>query len=614
MTDYTLFSQGNVGISKFYTNGVTYNLAIEFYVSQPAYFKGWLIYRPDTSMPPPQTCYLWRVSDQAQLYSQNVSPGSATGWLSFTCATGFVLLTPYTRYRASYYLPSSYYFDTFPVVQYYFSTGVGSAGVSSGPLTAPNTVQSTNQQQGSFSNGGYPNQASNAGGDLYGLDITVTTPDATSGSPVLGLGSSGALVWRASSQLMLGSNGVSGKSVQRSASSTISLYSSSSIFSSATLAATSTMGLTSSGTASSRHSPQATSTLSLGTSAVSHKATAVAATSVLSLQAPTISDFCAFLANQVADALIVNNWTPANYLAEVAGGASEALAADVWGGLLLLARGDRSRAQQVVRHLRRYRIKGAAVTGNHYLGPTGVLGYEPYASIGHPGPPAVIDQAGTWVATLFKQRYGEPTGDDVASLLTWNTTAESASTRRVGALGWLGFFEDGDPVGLLARQVIPASAMTAGAQWLAYSATIAGLAARPSTAVAALAVLVATGSHALCRPDPLPAPLVIGLGMVRSVDPLGRYVFTFTWASDAAVPVAGFEALPQTSPDGIVWSPIAPTVLSGSVETVRTGTSSYQGAWSVPAPGSAMSYRVQVRMRNATFGPWAISPVVAVTS
>lgn len=312
------------------------------------------------------------------------------------------------------------------------------------------------------------------------------------------------------------------------------------------------------------------------------------------LAAATGSASYASVAN-VAKTLMLSRWLPTGRFPDTDVTDAESLWADLMGGLFLLAIGDRAKARQVVRQLRRYRVKNISLGAPHYSGPSGLIGYRPYAELGNtpnPSPPVVIDQAGSWVAALFKARYGEPIGDDVVSLQRWQATAITG----------------------------PNASGLYGAQFLSYSgnATAApyGLRARPSLHTAAWAYLSTKGGRGLLRTDPLPLPAPTGLVLTASYDPgSGRVLFRYSWTVDPALVVTAFEASPEASVNaGQTWSLVGPATLSGPIEPQRDalmGNNGFSGSWSVPVPDNrATIYRIRLRLRNALFGSWIASSSV----
>jgi hypothetical protein len=276
---------------------------------------------------------------------------------------------------------------------------------------------------------------------------------------------------------------------------------------------------------------------------------------------------------------------------------AESLWATALGGLFALAVGDRDKARASIQHLRRFRVKGATISAPHYSGASGLIGYKPYADLGsltpHLNPPAVIDQAGTWAAILFKMRYGEPIGDDVAALYRWQQTQISSD---------------------------PAHALYA-AQFLSYSANATSngyaLRARPHLAAAGWGHLLSKGGRALFTPDPRPTPTPLDIGLTISYDrAAGRYLLRYSWRQDLLIPAAGYEAVVERSVDaGSSWSAASSTQQGSTLSAADPGSGAdwFAAAWSTAAPDNpSAEFRVRIRLRNASFGAWVTGPSVGL--
>jgi hypothetical protein len=277
---------------------------------------------------------------------------------------------------------------------------------------------------------------------------------------------------------------------------------------------------------------------------------------------------------------------------------AESLWATTMGGLFALAIGDRVKARHLIHHLKRFRVKGAQISAPHYAGPGSLIGYKPFADMGttgaHVNPPTVIDQAGTWAAVLFKQRYGEPTGDDVASLYRWAQTAITS-----------------DPThDLYSPQFLSHSANATTAPY--------SLRARPHLAPAAWGHVLAAGARNLFVPDPLPGPSASGPSLSISFDHAsGRYILRYGWHADLAVSAAAYEALVEQSTDGgSAWSAASSGTVTaplGTAVDASGGANAFAATWStVPPENAATLFRVRIRLRNASIGAWTTSPSVGL--
>lgn len=299
-------------------------------------------------------------------------------------------------------------------------------------------------------------------------------------------------------------------------------------------------------------------------------------------------------ANAIKASLLANHWTtnPIPRWKRSATDDAEELVADVFGGLFLVAIGRWDRAHDTVRHLRRLRVTGATIATGHYTNTAKVLGYKPYGELGvnaYINPPAVIDQAHTWAALLFKARYGEPIGQEVESLMKWH-----------------GSKIINDPHGVLDHP-----------QWMAYNQTVEGayhLRARPYVGAAAWAGLLANGSFDLLMSDRVPAPVPTNLTLTRFYDYDAKRVhFDFTWTQDPTVPAARFEAQPQYSTDGTIWTNLSSSKIAHQLPDYvdPTHLNGYKAYWTVKMPSNrSTTYRVQLRVRNTAYGSWVTSGVV----
>lgn len=296
--------------------------------------------------------------------------------------------------------------------------------------------------------------------------------------------------------------------------------------------------------------------------------------------------------------LMLSRWIASGRFPETDTSDAESLWADVMGGMFLLAIGDRAKARLLVRQLKRYRVKNVSVSAPHFTGPTGLIGYKPFADLGslspHLAPPPIIDQAGTWAAILFKLRYGEPAGDDVAALYRWQQTTISS-----------------DPThDLYAAQFLRYSANATTAPY--------SLRTRPHLAAAGWGHLLSAGARALFLPDPLQAPAVTGQTLTISYDyTSARYILRFTWLLDPTVPAAAFEAIVEQSTNaGSSWSAVPSGAISGTLAAaadLTVAANGYSGTWTTVRPDNAATlFRVRIRARNAAFGAWTTTGSVAL--
>lgn len=299
-------------------------------------------------------------------------------------------------------------------------------------------------------------------------------------------------------------------------------------------------------------------------------------------------------ANAIKASLLANHWTttPIPRWKRSTTDDAEELVADVFGGLFLLAIGRWDRAHDTVRHLRRLRVNGATISTGHYTNVNKVLGYKPYGELGvnaYVNPPAIIDQTHTWAALLFKARYGEPIGQEVASLMQWHASNII-----------------NDPHGVLDHP-----------QWMAYNQTVEGsyhLRGRPYVGAAAWAGILAFGCFDVLAADPAPVPVPANLTLTSSYDySAKRARFVFSWTQGSSVPAVKFEAHPQSSTNGTTWTNLSSGIIKGQLPEVidPTHPNGYTTHWTVKMPSNlSTTYRVQLRIRNTAFGAWVTSNVV----
>lgn len=149
------------------------NLGTEFYVTTTGLSAtGLRFWRADTSITGPIVGRLYAVTDAS---TGTAVPGtdvtwtvSGTGWLSAAFAAP-VALTANQRYRAVGNFPANY-----SATSHYWDSGDGAAGLTNGPLVAPNTGAATGGDQGAFVGGGsltFPVNSFNS--TAYWIDVDV---------------------------------------------------------------------------------------------------------------------------------------------------------------------------------------------------------------------------------------------------------------------------------------------------------------------------------------------------------------------------------------------------------------------------------------------------------
>jgi hypothetical protein len=180
MTDYRLLS-GVTPASTYSGAGEYYTLGIEFDVTATCWLTTVWHYRPSGGLAAaPFAVYSVDAGGATGTLVSGTSgtqPSSGTGWRSTLLSTPVKLAVG--TYRAGVYHSN----QTFAYTSSYWTTGGGSSGRTSGPLTAPNransegTVQGPNRFTTTNSGLGFPGR--DGLGQLYGVDVTVTDVDPT---------------------------------------------------------------------------------------------------------------------------------------------------------------------------------------------------------------------------------------------------------------------------------------------------------------------------------------------------------------------------------------------------------------------------------------------------
>ena len=185
VTTYDLFGQQATGTA-LTADPTSYTLGMQWAViltaGQTAVLSGLRFYSAAGAGVLPTHIINYDVNSQAAIDDQVASWSGAagSGWVTalFTVPPS---LASGVKYKAAVYQPNAanWYSNT----ANYWTSGAGSAGVTNGPLSAPNSAGGA-QGQDSFVVGGptYPNAGSGAN---YWIDVVVavTTPAAGGGAP-----------------------------------------------------------------------------------------------------------------------------------------------------------------------------------------------------------------------------------------------------------------------------------------------------------------------------------------------------------------------------------------------------------------------------------------------
>lgn len=176
MAVYTLFGQAGGGTNP--SDSAAYTMGVQFSVSQGGTLTGIWFYSGSWATVLPQTIALYAVAGSSLVASQSASWSGAagSGWVRAAWTTPPVL-TAGAAYKACVLqnTAAAWYSAT----SNYWSSGAGSAGITSGPLSAPNASGASGGNQDTFNSGAtltYPASAFNS--TNYWMDPEVTIPDA----------------------------------------------------------------------------------------------------------------------------------------------------------------------------------------------------------------------------------------------------------------------------------------------------------------------------------------------------------------------------------------------------------------------------------------------------
>ena len=184
MTVYTLFGQPATPAT-LTPDPAAYTLGMEFSLSENAALTGIWFYSAPSAALLPQACAIYAVSGQS-IAAENTSPSwsgaAGSGWVKCTF-DGSVTLTAGTNYKVCVQcLADTGDGDWYSSTAHYWDTGAGSAGITNGPLTAPDNA-GADVGQDSYSNEEalvYPDSSFNAGN--YWIDVEVTVSGGGGGS------------------------------------------------------------------------------------------------------------------------------------------------------------------------------------------------------------------------------------------------------------------------------------------------------------------------------------------------------------------------------------------------------------------------------------------------
>lgn len=188
MTVFTLFGQP-AGFSALTADAANYVMGVQFTVSQPASVSAVWWFSPPSAGVLPGTIDLWQVTGPGAgtlVTSQAAawSGAAGSGWVRapFTSPPA---LTAAVSYKAAIFKNDGAVNSFYGSIANYWSTGAGSGGITSGPLSAPNNAGADGGQDtfNSSNANAYPATSFNA--TNYGVDVEVTVQGGGGGVPAV---------------------------------------------------------------------------------------------------------------------------------------------------------------------------------------------------------------------------------------------------------------------------------------------------------------------------------------------------------------------------------------------------------------------------------------------
>lgn len=182
VTAYTLFGQP-ANPAPLTVDAANYVMSVQFSVTlsggQTAQLTGIWFNSPAGAGILPGTIDLWAVTGQSLVHSEVASWSGAagSGWVKATLATP-QSLTSGTKYKGAIFKNDGAVNSFYGSTANYWSTGPGSGGITSGPLSAPNNAGGDGGQDtfNSSNANAYPVTSFNASNYWVDVEVTVTSP------------------------------------------------------------------------------------------------------------------------------------------------------------------------------------------------------------------------------------------------------------------------------------------------------------------------------------------------------------------------------------------------------------------------------------------------------
>lgn len=168
---FTLFGQRGGGVLQ--ADATAYTLGVQVSVSQAAPLDAVWWYSAPGAVALPQTIALFNATTQALIHSEAAtwSGAAGSGWVRapFTSPPA---LAPGTQYEVC--VNQNTAVNWYSATVAYWTTGPGSAGLTSGPLSAPNNAGALNGQDSFHAAAALTYPATSSGGANYYIDPEIT--------------------------------------------------------------------------------------------------------------------------------------------------------------------------------------------------------------------------------------------------------------------------------------------------------------------------------------------------------------------------------------------------------------------------------------------------------
>jgi hypothetical protein len=172
-------------------SAANFTLATEFTLSGYCALDRIWFYSPPGTTQLPTGCGIWDVSAQSVVAgtgksSPSWSGAAGSGWISCDYSSAGVTLVPGLSYKVAVVNGAADPVSWNSATINYWSTGLGSGGISNGPLFAPNETAASSPGQSTYNQGSafsYPGTYDTGGAPNYWVDVEVTPSSASPPPP-----------------------------------------------------------------------------------------------------------------------------------------------------------------------------------------------------------------------------------------------------------------------------------------------------------------------------------------------------------------------------------------------------------------------------------------------